>query len=276
MTRSRTLAIAGLTAGLLAGGGVGLTLGLPSTAGAQTSTTTTADQGTPADHMGHGGRMGKGLALGIVAPLLNSTTDEVAAALRNGTSIAAQAEAAGVPLQTIVDALVADLSAKLASAVEAGRLTQEQADEKLAVAPERLTTLLENTRPVGGGHQAGGPGHGGRMGKGLALETVAPLLNSTTDEVREALRAGTSIAAQAQAAGVPLQTIVDALVADLSTKSTAAVEAGRLTQEQADEKLAAAPERLTTMLESTGPLEGGHRGGGMGRMGGGMRGGGRF
>jgi lambda repressor-like predicted transcriptional regulator len=245
-------------------------------AGAQTDTATTVDQGTPADHLGHGGRKGKGLALGIVAPLLNSTIDEVAAALRNGTSIAAQAEAAGVPLQTIVDALVADVSAKLASAVEAGRLTREQADERLAATPERLTTLLDGTRPLGGGHEAGEPRHGGRMGKGLALETVAPLLDSTPDEVRDALRAGTSIAAQAEAAGASLQTIVDALVADLSAKLGTAVEEGHLTQEQADAQLAAAPERITTMLEGTRPLRGGHQGGGMGRMGGGMRGGGRF
>lgn len=153
MTRTRTLAIVGLTAGLLAGGGVGLTLGLPSVAGAQTSPTLTAPETTTPDH--GGGRMGKGRLLGIVAPLLNATTQEVAAALRSGTSIAAQAEAAGVPLETIVDALVADLGTKLAEAVEAGRLTQEQADGKLADAPERITTKLESSGPLNPGHRGG-------------------------------------------------------------------------------------------------------------------------
>lgn len=206
MTRSRTLAIAGLTAGLLAGGGVGLTLGLPTGAGAQTSpTTTTVDVGAPSDHTTrlrealqplvdqgtidvaqrdavvaaleaarptlsargdhHDGRhMGKGAPLDIVAPLLNSTSDEVAAALRDGTSIAAQAQAAGVPLATIVDALVADLGEKLTEAVEAGRLTQEQADERLAAAPERITTMLEKTGPAGGGRD--GMRHQGGMHRG--------------------------------------------------------------------------------------------------------------
>jgi len=60
---------------------------------------------------------------------------------------------------------------------------------------------------------------------------------------------------------VPLETIVDALVAELRTKLAKAVETGRLTQEQADEKLAAAPGRITTKLESSGPLNPGHKGG---------------
>ena len=205
MSRSRTIAIAGLTAGLLAGGGVGLTLGLPSVAGAQTSTTTVetpapddhttrlraalqalVDQGTitsaqldavvtaleaarPSESArpGHGGGRhgGKGLALETVAPLLGSTVDEVAEALRGGTSIAAQAQAAGVPLQTIVDALVADLAERVAADVEAGRLTQEQADEKLAAAPERITTMLDQVRPADGGHHGRGHMGGPRGGR---------------------------------------------------------------------------------------------------------------
>lgn len=211
MTRSRTLAIAGLTAGLLAGGGVGLSLGLPSVAGAQTSATTTTpvDVTAPTDHTTRlrtalqplvdqgtltaaqvdavvaaleaarpdmsdgpgrqgGGHQGKGVALDIVATLLNSTRDEVATALRDGTSIADQAEAAGVPLQSVVDALVADLGAKLEAAVEEGRLTQQEADEKLAAAPERLTTMLVRSGPLGRSHHGGrleGRGMGGGMGE---------------------------------------------------------------------------------------------------------------
>jgi hypothetical protein len=174
MTRSRTIAIAALAAGLLAGGGVGMTLGVPGIAGAQTVTDTPAVEVVmPADHTtrptesarpGHGSKHGakhggKGLALETVAPLLGTTVDDVAEALRNGTSIAAQAEAAGVPLQTIVDALVADLGERLATKVESGRLTQEQADAKLAEAPERIAARLDQVRPAGGQLGHGGSGH---------------------------------------------------------------------------------------------------------------------
>lgn len=161
MTRSRTMAILGLTAGLLTGGGVALTLGLPSVVGAQSSTTvetiapsdvakpsTGARHGHPAGRPGQG-RGPQGMSLEAIAPLLGVTPSEVATGLRSGISIAAQAQAAGVPVQSIVDALVAEMSQRLATAVETGRLTQEQADEKLAQAPERLITMLDKVRPAG-------------------------------------------------------------------------------------------------------------------------------
>lgn len=90
------------------------------------------------------------MSLETIAPLLGVTPSEVATGLRSGISIAAQAEAAGVPVQSIVDALVAQMSERLATAVESGRLTQEQADEKLAKAPERLITMLDKVRPARG------------------------------------------------------------------------------------------------------------------------------
>lgn len=208
MTRARTIAIAGLTAGLLAGGGVGLTLGVPTIAGAQTTnpapvTSTIAQADSPSAHAdrlrevlqplvdqgtltsaqldavvtameaarptssarpGHRGGM-KGPSLDTIAALLGSTTEEVAAGLRNGTSIAAQAESAGVPLTTIVDALVAEMSERLTADVASGRLTQEQADAKLTEAPQRITTMLENLPPVGAMRDGGGMGkhRGGRF-----------------------------------------------------------------------------------------------------------------
>lgn len=213
MTRSRTIAIAGLTAGLLAGGGVGLTMGLPSVVGAQTTTieTTPVQTNAPSDHSarlraalqplvdggtitptqldavvaaleaarptssarsgqpgGHHGHRGgpRGLALATIAPLLGSTADQVATALRNGTSIAAQAEAAGVPLKTIVDALVGELAEHLAAEVAAGEITQAQADATLAEAPQRITTMLEQVRPAGEGPRGMGPRGEGGMRRG--------------------------------------------------------------------------------------------------------------
>jgi hypothetical protein len=140
MTRPRTIAIAALSAALLAGGGAGLALASPSVAGAAPSTAL-------AHHPSHG-RMAPGMALRTVASMLGTSVREVRLSLRAGTSIAAQAEAAGVPLASIVDALVAELSQRLDAQVERGRLTRERADQVLAEAPDRIAAALERSRPA--------------------------------------------------------------------------------------------------------------------------------
>lgn len=135
MTRSRTIAIAALSAGLLAGGGAGLSLGVASVAGA-------APSSVPAHRPGHD-QVTKGGPLVTVASLLGTSVADVKASLRAGNSIAAQAQAAGVPPQSIVDALVADRSQRLSGLVRRGRLTQDQADHRLAKSIERITAVLQ-------------------------------------------------------------------------------------------------------------------------------------
>lgn len=145
----------------------------------------------------------------------------------------------------------------LAPLVTDGTITEAQLDAVVAA--------LETARPERGSR---GPGRAG----GPALDTVAEALGTTTDAVREALRAGTSIADQAAAAGVDASEIVEGLVAEMSAKLATAVDEGRLTQEEADAKLAEAPEKITAMLEATAPLggpRGHHRRGGFGPRGGG-------
>jgi hypothetical protein len=132
--------------------------------------------------------------------------------------------------------------------VEDGTITTAQLDAVVAA--------LEAARPDHGPRGAG-PRSKGAGGRGLALDTVAGILGTTPEAVRDALRVGTSIADQAAAAGVATQDVVDRLVAELAEKLATAVQEGRLTQDEADAKLAEAPERIGSMLEATGPLGGG-------------------
>lgn len=79
--------------------------------------------------------------LAVVADALGSTQDEVTAALKDGTSIAAQAEAQGVDRQVVDDALTTALTARIDEAVKAGTITEERgakATEKLAKAVDRI------------------------------------------------------------------------------------------------------------------------------------------
>jgi hypothetical protein len=51
-------------------------------------------------------------------------------------------------LEEIVDALMAPMAEKLAQAIEAGKLTQEEADEKLELMEDKIRQSLEEGMPL--------------------------------------------------------------------------------------------------------------------------------
>lgn len=154
--------------------------------------------------------------------------------------------AGGSAVERITDAL--------AGLVSDGSITQEQADEV-------ASTLSE--AGIGQGH-----GPGGFRG-GPDLSAAATALGMTEDELRTALRTeGTTLADVAEQQGVAVDTLVDALVAAAEERIADAVEDGRLTQEQADERLADLEERISERVESALPAPGERGRGGPGDRGG--------
>lgn len=109
----------------------------------------------------HGGRgFGFfGAKLESVATALGITEDEVRTALEDGTTIAELATSKGVEVQTVIDALVADATARIDQAVTDGKLTADEATEQKAALTERITEFVNNT-PEFGKHGEGrhGPG----------------------------------------------------------------------------------------------------------------------
>jgi hypothetical protein len=93
--------------------------------------------------------------------------------------------------------------------VDDGTITDAQRDA--------VVKQLEEAMPEGRGGP-GGFGHGGfghaRGLFGAGLDTAAKALGITTDELRTELRAGTSIATIAGEKNVPVDTVIDALVAE--------------------------------------------------------------
>jgi hypothetical protein len=132
----------------------------------------------------------------------------------------------------------------LSGLVDDGSITEEQADEVAA-------TLSE-------------AGLGGRHGHGVgrfALDAAADALDMTEDELREALDAeGTSLADVAEAQDVDVDRLVQALVDAQEERIAQAVEDGRLTQDEADERLADLEERVTELVDSDDLPRGGGRG----------------
>ena len=98
-----------------------------------------------------------------------------------------------------------------------------------------------------GGHR-GGPG--GLIGEGL--DVVATTLGITPDEVRTALENGQSLADLAVSKGKTAQDVIDAVVAEATTKINAQVTDGHLTQAQADQLIAGLTTGVTAFVNGTG------------------------
>lgn len=139
---------------------------------------------------GHGGGVRTDLAAAATA--LGLTEDELRTRTQAGETLADVADAEGVDRAAVVDALVAAEQAHLAEAVADGRITQAQADERLAGAEERITARLDELCGPG----AGGRGHGGPRGQ--APGTPAP--GDTTPDATEAPSSDTSTATTDSAA----------------------------------------------------------------------------
>jgi hypothetical protein len=130
------------------------------------------------------------------------------------------------------------LSETLAPLVADGTITQAQADAVIAA--------IQEARP-----DHGPRGH--RFGRGVNLEIAATAIGISTEDLRAALQSGQSLAEVAEANGVPVQTVIDAFVADLKTHLDARVASGDISQSEADEKLANATERISAMVNGDFP-----------------------
>lgn len=128
--------------------------------------------------------------------------------------------------------------------VDDGTLTSAQAD---AVAEH----LIAN-RPERGDH---GRHHRG-PNAAFDGEVVAGLLGIDVETLRSELRAGKTVAAIATEQGVDVATVIAALVDEAESHLDLSVENGRLTQEEADARLANITERITDRVNNGGGWRG--------------------
>jgi hypothetical protein len=183
MNTKKLLGATAFTVALAGGGVAGAILGVPGTSGAQEPTTTTATADAPDGHgPGFGFRARHEVrmdGLEAAADALGMTVDDLRAELQDGKTIAAVADAKGVDVQTVIDAMVAEATADIT---------------------EHITDVVNN----------GFPEPGDRVEK---LDAVATALGLTPEELRTELQSGTSLADVATDQGVDVQTVIDALVA---------------------------------------------------------------
>lgn len=105
------------------------------------------------------------------------------------------------------------------------------------------------------------------------LTSIATALGMEEADLAQALQDGRTIADLAAEKSVDLSTIVDILIQRYVDRTTEAVAAGRITQEQADAALANVREQITSKLSESWSFGGFGFGGGRGGFGGGRPGG---
>lgn len=149
MKRTSILATAALGTALTLGAvGIGTAV-LPGIAGAATgSATATADGSTAAGRMANHPRLRQLVKVEgkVAASTIGISPSDLRDAVKGGQSVAEVAQAHGVDPKVVVDAVVADLDAKLATAVGNGKLTQERADRISERLPAHVEKLVDHHR----------------------------------------------------------------------------------------------------------------------------------
>ena len=256
MMRSRVAMGITVVAAVTAGAVGGALIGVPGLSGAspfpKDATTTAAAGGSKAARV----RGDSGL-LDAAAKALHLTTQQLTDKLSDGkTTIADVAKQQKVDLNTVIDAIAA-------------------ADKA------RIGDIVNKPWPKFGDHMGrGGPdgpglpglrdglGDGlGRIG-GIVLDPVAKALRISTDELKTDLAKGQSVADIAKAKNVDLNKVIDALVADATTRIDKLVTDKHLPQAVADRLKGQLKQWITDAANGklpTGPMGGFGKFGGFGR-----------
>lgn len=192
--------------------------------------------------------------LTAAAAAIGISDDELRNQLRDGKTIAAVATEKGVAVEKVVAAMAEEAKTRTAKAVTDGKITQAQADERLAGLTERLTARVNRAKPADG--EGGGRRHEARK---AGLSAAAMALGLTEDELRAQLQDGKTIAAVASDKGVAVEKVIAAMVDEAKARLATAVTEGKLTQAQADKLTAELSDRITARVNRTGP-EGGRHG----------------
>ncbi|MDE3101921.1 MAG: hypothetical protein KGJ98_06740 [Chloroflexota bacterium] len=121
-------------------------------------------KGAPQPGKGPGGRPGMGRFFGgnelnVASTYLGISTTDLRTKLHSGQSLAQIATAAGKSTDGLIQAIVQDETTKIDQAVSSGKLTSAQATQIKADLTQRVTDMVNNTRPMGPGfgHRPWGP-----------------------------------------------------------------------------------------------------------------------
>jgi hypothetical protein len=199
-----------------------------------------------------GGRHGFGGGSEIIQDATGLTREEIRTAVQDGSTIADLITANGGDVDSVIAELVAEATTHINERVAEGNITQEQADERLAELESNTTARLNGTfeRPEGK--------RGGKFGQSEIITTATGLTHA---EIRDAVQGGSTVADLIEANGGDVDSVIAELVVEATTHINEKVAEGRITQEQADERLAELETNITARLDGTFERPEGRRGG---------------
>lgn len=172
--------------------------------------------------------------------------EDILSQIREGQTLAEVVAANGGDIQVVIDQAMVSASERIAQAVENGRITQEQADERLSQLATLIAEGVNREFP-------GRPGLRGivRNGERGLLQSVAEATGLSAEEILPMLRDGMTLAEVVTANGGDVQAVIADAIADATTRISEAVANERLTQEQADELIANLETLFTNSINGT-------------------------
>ena len=164
----KILASAALSATVLTGGLIAGSTSAFAQDDVPDDTTTTESETTSPERDGEGCNKLAGLA-----ETLGLDAEELRTSLDSGMSLADVAEAEDISVDDVVDALLGQRTERIEGAVEDGRITEEEAAEKLADAEERITEQVNSEDGFDGRRGPGRRGNRGAAADGADAPTDA-------------------------------------------------------------------------------------------------------
>lgn len=206
-------------------------------------------------------------ALGdTVTETLGVTADDLKQAMQDGKSLADVADEQGVAVDDLTAALTAAANEQLDAAVADGKIDDERAAQMSEALSERIDNLVNATADDmreglrQGFRKAHRAAHQSMDRRSERAEQMAEFLGLTSDELRESLADGSTLAELALAQGVSEDDLVAFIVDGIEERVDAAVADGKIDADKAAEKLADVEEKVADMINAEPGERRGNRG----------------
>ena len=185
--------------------------------------------------------------LNDVATYLGVPVDTLKTDLKSGQTLAQIAVTQNKTEEELINFIVTERTDELKTALNDGKITQEQHDDAVKNLPARVKTMVERT-------ETGKPGFGGR-GKGLdfnALDTdIANFISVTVNDLRTARESGKSLATIATEHGKTEDALIQFVISKETANLDSLLKDGKITQVQYDNAVKDMATRVKEMVERT-------------------------
>ena len=184
---------------------------------------------------GHGAIRAAGQA---AASTIGVSPEELRNQIKSGKTVAQVATDHGVDPNTVVNAIVTDLSQKIDQRAAAGTIDANRAAQAKQKLPNAASKFVNETKP--------------RRGYKVlhdAAQAAAKEIGVSTSDLRDARKDGKSIAQVAQDHGKSEGDVVNAIVKAATADVDQAVKDGKLDSQKADQIKTNLPDRAKTLVE---------------------------